>query len=455
MASLASPAPVSAIPAAPGGWPLLGHLVPFARDPVAFIGGLSGRHGLVRIRFGPYSAVAVCDHKLTQQAIRDADTYEKGGPLFDRMRELTGNGLAAAPISQHRRQRALMQPSFHRNRLPGYGEIFLKEITATTSAWRDGQILDVPAEMMEFELQATVASLFSQQLPQQLRRRLVEDLRTFEEEFLARALTPPLFDRFWPTPGCRRFYQARARLRRMVGDVVTQRKTSSEDHDDLLSPLLTAPSDPDVAPEGFAAFSDSELVDQVLTFALAAVGTSATTLSWALCMLAYHPDAQEALHAEIERVLQGAAVTYADLPRLEYTRCFIAETTRLYPAGWIFTRQVERDTTLGDYRIPAGTVVFLSPYLVHHTPGLYEGPEDFAPQRWRDSTAPMPHGAYLPFGAGPRKCIGDQLGLVSLALVLATIAARWRVEPLPDAPQPPEPNPVLRPAGLRLRIRQR
>ncbi|WP_043267754.1 cytochrome P450 [Streptomyces sp. CT34] len=437
--------PMDSIPTAPGALPLIGHLVPLLRDPLAFFTSLPSHGRLVRIRIGGFVAVVVCDQDLTRQVLREDQTFDKGGPFMDQFKEMIGDGLPVCPHSRHRRQRRLVQPVFHSGRLPGYAHVLAEQAAAVTRSWQDGQVLDVRAEMMALTARGTLATMFSDSLPSPLLRQTVGDLATVLTDLTWRALRPPSLGRL-PTPGNRRFQQSLTRLRRTIDGIIADRRASGADHGDLLSALL---STRDVETDGWG-LSDTEVTDQVVTFFVGGTETSATNLSWALHLLASHSDIRQRLYAEADRVLDGRPAVYADLPRLELARNVVTEALRLWPPVGMFTRTVTSDTRLDGHAIPADATVIYSPYLIHHRPDLYPHPDLFDPDRWRSARTP-PRDAFIPFGGGARKCIGDKFAMIFATLVLATIAARWDLRPVPDGRVRPALGTILTPRGLRMR----
>ncbi|MFF5491376.1 cytochrome P450 [Streptomyces virginiae] len=255
-----------------------------------------------------------------------------------------------------------------------------------------------------------------------------------------------------PTPGNRRYHQARADLPGVFDHIVTDRRGADTDHGDLVSMLLTA-HDSDSGPAD-QRLTDAEIIDQIITFFLVGTETSATALAWALHLLAQHPEIEKRLHAEVDAVLGGRPATHADLPRLELTGRVITETLRLWPPAWFFTRTCTADTRLGRHTVPAGTTLLYSPYLLHRQADLYPDPDRFDPDRW--TTGQPRREAFIPFGAGPRKCIGDRFATIVSTLALATITTRWRLEPLPGTRvRPTVSGPALNPKGLRMRATAR
>ncbi|MFD0413755.1 cytochrome P450 [Streptomyces sp. NPDC127108] len=442
---------VRSVPLAPRALPLVGHLIPLTRNPLGFLNSLPAHGELVRIQLGPFPLVVICDPELTRHALIDDRVFDKGGPIFDRVREVVGDhGLASCPYSAHRRLRRLAQPAFHPARLPGYAQAMSACIGEATASWRSGQVLDVPTEMMTITSKITATTLFSGALPPGELGPVLDDVKTFFDGFYRRMLMIPPLDRL-PTPGNRSHERARTRLRSAFDQIIARRRTEHVDHDDLLSALIAA-RDPE---DNRSGMSDTEISDTIVTFFLAGTETTAALLAWALDLLARHPRIEQRLHAEVDAVLDGAGATHADLPRLELTHRVITETLRLRPPGWIFTRTVTADTRLGGYLLPAGSNVVYSPYLIQHRPDLYDNPETFDPDRWDPQRPQPPRNALLPFAVGARKCIGDTFGMTESVLALATIAARWRLEHLPGQQVRPALGLALRPRKLHMRATSR
>lgn len=429
----------NSIPTAPGGLPLLGHLVPLVRDPLCLLRSLPAHGDLVRIGLGPVPAVVVCDPGLTEYVLRHDHIYDKGGPIYRRGREVLGDGLGTCSYSVHRRQRRLLQPAFGRDRIRAYAQETAEQATACTGSWRDGQILDVYSEMKQLTSAVMTATMFSDTVPDATARQAGEDLATLVNSIARRALVPPQLDRL-PTPGHRAFARARTNLRDVLGAIVTDRRCDGTDHGDLLAALLSAHDADGLGLTG------PEIADQVITFFGAGVDTSATTLAWALYLIDRHPAVADRLHREVDTVIAGRPAHHADLPKLPVTGRIITETLRMYPPGWLFTRTVTEDTDLGGYHLRAGTIIVYSPYLIHHRSDLYPGPERFDPDR------PDPaRGAFIPFGGGARKCIGNDFAVTGATLALATLTACWELHVLPGTHVRPARSTVLHPARLRMR----
>ena len=440
-------AAVNAIPVAAGAWPLLGHLAPAIRDPLAFLVSLPDRGDLVRVRLGPTSAVVVCSPALVWQVLRNDRIFDRGGFLIDRLREVLGHGVATCPHDTHRRQRRLVQPAMSRSRLPAYARTMIDHTAEVTGSWSDGRVLDVNTEMLTITSRNTLATLLGNALPDTVLHRTVGDLSTCLAAVPRRALTPPLLNRL-PTRANRRYRRARARMRHTLSTVIADRRTTGTDHGDLLSALLAA-RDPKATDQHL---SDTEVLDEVITIFIGGTETTASALAWSLHLLCHHPGIADRMRTEVDTMLAGRPPTYADLPRLELTHRVVTEALRLWPPGWVLTRTVTEDTRLGGHFLPAGSPIVYSPYVIHHRPDVYDQPDLFDPDRWLpDRAVHIPREAYIPFGDGARRCLGDNFGMIEAVLVLAAITARWRLEPIPGQGVRPALGAILRPHELRMR----
>ncbi|GHB05125.1 MULTISPECIES: cytochrome P450 [Streptomyces] len=445
-----STATTASVPLAPQRLPLLGHALPLLRDPLAFIMSLSGYRTMVRVRLGPSSAVMICDPDLTRQVFLNDRVFDKGGPIYDRIREVIGDGLSTCSYTLHRRQRRLCQPSFHPARLPGYGAVFAQAAELKARSWRDGDVLDITQEMMTLTTRATMQTMFSGALPEETMRRALADTATIVSAFFRRMMTPALL-RQVPTPQKRRYDRARKRLSDTIAQIIAERRADPTDHADLLSALVGAVDEE--SEDGRKQLSDGELADEALTFFLGGMETTAITLAWALHLLATDPDVQHRLQVETDNVLKGEKLDPAHLPSLGLAGRVVTETLRLYPPAWMMTRTVRQDAELGGVRLKAGSTLVLSPYLLHRRPDLYTEPDRFDPDRWLD--AQPDRATYIPFGAGPRKCIGDQFALTEAILALTAIVARWELTPVGDKPFRPKVETSLSSRGLSLRLGER
>ncbi|MEU0403754.1 cytochrome P450 [Streptomyces sp. NPDC006197] len=433
---------------APGALPVLGHGLRLARDPLAFLSSLPTHGDVVWIGLGPHRVLMVCDPVLTRQVLLDMRTFDKGGPFFDRIGEAVGDGVGTCPAGEHPRLRRRCQPSFHSGRMPAYAQVMADSAAQVTAAWKDGEVIDVGRQTDLLATCTLVRAMFSAAPNERLHEEAIEDVTVVLRGILRRTFLPEVLNRV-PLPANRCYERALARLRERVSGIVAARRADPADHADLLSALLT-PDDP-AHPQPGPPLTEQEVADQVMTFFIAGTRTTAATLAWAMYALATHPREQTGVQEEADQYLAGQAADQALPSTLAVTERVITETLRLYSPGWLMTRLVTRDTVIGHTPVPAGTMVALSPWIIHHRPDLHPQPERFDTDRW---VTPPAREAFLPFGAGARKCIGDRFALTQVTVALTHIASRWRLAP---AGRPPQvvPGAALFPRGMRLQVHAR
>ena len=372
-----------------------------------------------------------------------ADTTK--GPGVQLTRGLLGNGLLTSEGETHRRARRLVAPAFSPRRLAGYTDTFARCAQAHSEGWRDGQAVDMHHEMAALTLEIVGRTLLgldlSAQAPQ-VRAGLESALAQFSGDGFAipgrrrlgrlvgRSRSQPVLD---DRPG--------AGVHQLIRDIVDERRRSpTSDRGDVISALLAASAEPD-------GLSADEVHDNVMTLLMAGHETTANALSWTMDLLGRHPEVRLRLEAEVDG-LGGELPTVQDLPGLTYTRAVISEAIRLYPPAWIIGRSTATPLELGGWHVPAGSVVAVSPLLLHHDPRWFPDPEVFDPDRWLDGRRDLvPRHAYLPFGTGPRACIGEQFAWMEATTVLAVLTQSWTAEPeLARAPSG-QYRVTLRPAG--------
>lgn len=431
---------------APGIFPFLGHGIALYRRPLAFLNSLPARGDLVEIRLGPQRAWMVCHPELVHRMLGDARTFDKGGPLFERLRVLMGDGVVTSRHQEHRRQRRLLQPAFLPSRLADQGELMAEEAAAVCRDWRAGQEVDVSAAMMALSTRVISRALFSDSLDAATAAEVRHCLTAIVRGLFVRTVVPVDAMFRVPTPANRRYRRAVKRVHAIVGTVIAERRRGTP-RADLLGTLLEASQTAGSAPS----ITEQEVHDHLVSLLLAGSESTALCLASVFSLLAQHPGAERRLHREVDAVLAGRRRPGPDdLPRLVHTRCVVTETLRHAPPGWLFTRVTTRDTELAGRRLPRGATVVYSPYLLHHDPASFPDPDRFLPERWLPGqcAAAAPHGAMLPFATGSRKCIGDAFAMTETTVALATIAARWRLIHPPGPVAPPRPGATLGPRSL-------
>jgi cytochrome P450 len=424
---------------APGRLPVLGHVVPLRRAPLEFLTSLSQHGDLVKIGLGRQPAYMVCHQDLVTQVLRDPRTFDWGGPFYDKTKLLMGNTLGNCPYRDHKRLRRLAQPSFRLNRIASYSSVMREELEAEMDTWRPGAVVEVNDALHAATARVGAKVLLSTNIGGDAMEAILSDLPIVMEGMYKRVVAPwgALFK--LPTPDNRRFESARTRLRELVNRIIAEYRSAGADNGDLMSGLMSARDE-----ETGDALTDVEVHDMVMNFLAAATETTATALCWALYLLDKHPECEQRLHEEVDRLVGDRPLGHDDLPTLKYTNQVITEVLRMYPPGWMMTRIVSEETELAGQRLPAGTILIYSSYALQRDPRLFDDPERFDPDRWLPERAKqVPAGAMVPFGSGSRKCIGDNFAMMETVLSLAEIAARWRLRLVPGTRVRAEPRALV------------
>ncbi|MET9827792.1 cytochrome P450 [Streptomyces sp. NPDC006385] len=432
---------------APGIFPFLGHGIALFRQPLAFLNSLPAHGDLVELRLGPQRAWLVCHPELTHEVLKDSRTFDKGGPLFDRLGTLMGDGLVTCRHQTHRNKRRLVQPAFRPSHVAAYTELITDEVESVCRAWAPGQEVPVSEAMMALTTRVISRVLLSDSLDDATSAEVRDCLTVIVRGLFVRTVVPVDAPFRLPTPANRRYRRAVTRLHAVIDAAIAERRRGASCHDDVLETLLAAARG-EVAG---AALTDQDVHDHLITLLLTGVEAPALCLADALSLLARHPEAERRLHAELDAVLAGGRRPGPeDLPHLVYTRCVVSETLRHTSPGWIFTRVATKETELAGCRLPRGATVLYSPYLLHHDPSSFPDPERFLPDRWLPGRVTAgQRRAMMPFSAGSRKCLGDEFSMVEATLALATIAGRWRLRHLPGhVERTPRPAITLGPRSL-------
>jgi len=375
------------------------------------------------------------------------------GRGVQRLKRILGDGLLSSEEPLHLRQRQLMQPAFHRERITGYGRQMVAATAGHIARWQAGTTLDIHAEMTDLTLAIAAQTLFSADVgrdAETIRAALSTVMQAFPTSL---SRFSELLDLFPMLPVTRNFLSARAALDGVIYGMIAARRGgtgSAAEPDDLLAMLLAAR-------DGAEVMDDRQVRDEALTLFMAGHETTANALTWAWYLLARHPHVAERLAREVDDVLGGRLPEPDDVPRLRYTRDVLSETLRLYPPAWIVGRRAMRATSIGNQAVPAGSVVLASQFVTHRNYRYWSEPDAFRPERW--STDGPPHRfAFFPFGGGSRRCIGEAFAWMEGVLLLATIAQRFALAPADPSAADVDVDPLitLRPrSAIRLRIAAR
>src|SRR5215218_4797704 len=443
----------AAAPGPKGFWPV-GHVVQFRRDPLALLTRVAREYGDVARFLAATQTIYLLNHPdyIRDVLVTHHARFKKGRAL-QRAKRLLGEGLLTSEGEFWRRQRRLAQPAFHRQRINSYAETMVAYAEKTSARWRDGETLDVSAEMMRLTLAVVGKTLFDADVESdadEVGAALTEVMSLFGYLMLPFA---ELLEKL-PLPPRRRFERARARLDAVIYRIIEERRREGRDRGDLLSTLLHA-----VDEEGDrTGMTDEQLRDEVMTIFLAGHETTANALAWTWYLLSQNREVEARLHAELDEVLAGRPPTAEDLPRLRYTEMVFAESMRLYPPAWILGRRALEEFEVGGHLIPRGGLVILSPYVMQRDPRYFPDPEQFDPERFTpEAKASRPQFSYFPFGGGPRRCVGEGFAWMEAVLILAALARRWRLRLAPGVVVRTEPRITLRPGkgGILMRTEER
>jgi len=419
------------LPPGPRSSSLLGVVPEFARNPLRVVTQAVRDYGDCVLLPGPFGRNVYLLNQpelIHEVLVTQVNKIEKPEPLKWIFRSSFGNGLFFSEGAFWRRQRKLAQPAFHHKRLQVYAEGMTRRAHQLLATWKDGQLRDIRKDMSTTTLNVVVDALFQSRVEDDtdcIYQALHELGGILEQQGIANPLLALVPD--WaPLPLMRRRRRATGALDAIVYRFIQEHRAAKTDTGDLLSMLMLAED------EDGQRMSDKQLHDEVMTIFIAGHETTALALTWALTLLAQSPGVEQKLHAELDTVLNGRLPTMVDLPNLPYAEMVIKETLRLYPISWLILRQATADLQLGPYHVPKGHQIWISPYTMHRHPHYFDTPELFQPERFgpeadQDLESRLPRFAYMPFGGGPRICIGNMFALIEARLVLVTIAQRYRL----------------------------
>jgi cytochrome P450 len=403
------------------------------RDPLRFVLDNASKHGdFIHYPLGLWEVFQVNHPAIIKHILQDNHrNYSKNTIQYNTLSQVTGRGLLTSDGPLWLRQRRLMQPAFHRRRLHTYGEVIATATAAMLSRWDEtingNKPLDVDAEMMQVALEIVGKVFFNLDLRHEA-HEMTEGVLEMLAYVVYRSQTPIAPPLSWPTGRNRRYRAAMGKLEEVVYGTIAERRQSEVDYGDVLSMMLAAQDEETGEP-----MTDIQIRDEMVTLLIAGHETVASALTWAWYLLALNPQARRAMESEIDQVLNGRPPTVDDLPDLPYTRGVFNESLRLYPPAWLITRRALNTDTMGDAVIPPKALIIMNPYVIHRHPAYWPDPAEFDPSRYDpDVVSSRPRFAYIPFGGGPRLCIGDGFALMEGPLILATVAQRFHLDLEPE-----------------------
>jgi cytochrome P450 len=391
-------------------------------------------------RIGPRTLLFISHPEFIEQVLVTENRKFIKHYALRLLRPTLGDGLLTSDGDFWLRQRRLMQPAFLKQRVESYGPIIVNLTQKMLSTWRSGEMRDLHADMMQLALSIVSKALLDVDAGEQahgVSSAVDWIMRDFNSRFQSAVPLP-----FWfPAPRNFELKRQVRRLEAVIQQIINERRADDRDHGDLLSVLVHARDEQDQT-----GMTDRQLRDELMTLFLAGHETTANLLSWTWYLLARHADVAAKVRRELETVLAGRTPSAADVPNLTFTEQVLLESMRLFPPAYALGRESVEECTIGGYRIPAGSTVIMSQYVMHRHPTYFNRPDEFDPDRWSNGLLRrLPKYAYFPFGAGPRMCIGNTFAMLEAMLVVATVVPRFEFALAPHRPVAPFPSVTLRP----------
>jgi cytochrome P450 len=427
----------------PRGKPVIGSLPDFRRSMVqALMDGWREYGDVVRFR-GPISLISIAHPDHVQYILRDnAANYHHADFEIKKLQPTFRNGLVTSQGEFWARQRKMMQPTFHRERVDSFATMMADTTAATLDRWRgfqDGRPVDMRVEMQRLTLQILTNAVFSSDWADEAEKIITAV--TIANEYTNKRLLSPVDPPEWaPLPSVKEFAQVRQLVDDLVYGLIADRR-KSEPKDDILSLLLDARDD-----EG-KGMSDLELHDELISLIFAGHETVSVCLTWTWYHLSKDPGVAQKVRDEVDETIGDRPPTLEDVRQMQYIWQVLQEALRMYPPIWVIPRTPLTTDEVDGYRLEPGDMLFISPYVVHRHTGFYDNPESFDPDRIaRENTTNWHRYQYIPFGGGPRKCIGHEFAMLEMTIIVAMVTQLYRLDLVPGHPVVPKPMVTLRPA---------
>jgi cytochrome P450 len=410
---------LSSVPTAPRRLPGIGHLAELVFRPLDFVCSLRNYGDVVKIYLGKTPAIVVNSTDLIRRIFATESNAFKRGKVNQKLQAFLGQGLATSDDPLHHKQRQIMQPAFQHDKMGNYIGIMRELTKKWASSRKPGRHMVLEKSLRELVFRIITNSLIQVNFANSAAEELAVTGSIISKEIFWHLIMPDWFNRL-STKGNQRLRAAGHRLRITAEQVITIYKTTKPDSHDLLSMLLMARD-----PETNTTLSQEELIDQITTIIFAGSETTSNALICFFYEIAKHQEIQQQLFHELDKVLAGRPIEVSDIPNLVYLRNVIHESLRLFPPGWLLTRQTIREVQLSKFAIPPGTEILISPYSVHRDPTIFHNPLTFDPNRWERDNKKLMRNAFIPFANGPHLCIGNHFSLTSITVIIATAMSQW------------------------------
>ncbi len=446
--------PMGSAPPGPKGHKIVGSLPEFRKDPLTFLLQATEKYGdIVSLRFGIVQGWLINHPDYIKQILQDNHkNYSKETRGFITLRQFLGMGLLTADGDTWLKHRRIAQPAFHRQKIVDLSNTMVRCAEDTAKVWDNlaaqGKAVDISDEMMQLTLRIIGETMLSTDVSNKA-DSIGKAVDIVLREAIYRIQFPFSIPMSLPIKRNRELAHAMKTLNGVVFRMIEERRKSKNPPNDLLTMLLNARDE--TTGEGM---NDQQLRDEVMTIFLAGHETTANALSWTFYLLSKYPEVARKLRAELAEKLGGHTPTAEDVPHLKYTTMVLEEALRLFPPAWIMTRAPRDTDVIGGYQLKPGTYTFISPWVTHRNPLLWDNPEGFEPERFSPEKAASHHRfAYFPFGGGPRICIGNYFAMMEATLILAVLMPRFRPDLMPGFPVTMEPMITLRPKeGIWMKI---
>lgn len=410
------------------------------RDPLNTLTHLARTYGdFVHVGLGPYHIYLLNHpHLLHQMLVRQADIMHKPRSLSRPVADFLGHGLLVSHGTLWQHQRRLIQPAFHHRQVHQYGQVMVDCILQQLETWQPDDVFDIDHEFMKMTLQMVTRALFHDEI--QDTDSVAEAVKILQRISYQQGQDPLGIPTWVPLPDHLLKQRVMKQLDKLVFRMIQARRAAGAHGDDLLSTLINA-ADGHGTP-----LTDQQIRDEVMTLLLAGHESTANAMTWTWYLLAQHPHASARLMEELDAVLRGRPPAIEDLRHLPYNAMIIKEALRLYPPAWALPRENIADTTIDGYHIRKGALLLGVPYVIQRDPRYFEDPDQFLPERFADNAERhLPQHVYMPFGGGPRFCVGNTFALTAMQLALATIHQRFHLSLVADQAIVLDPLLTLRP----------
>ncbi|MFW5966101.1 MAG: cytochrome P450 [Persicimonas sp.] len=443
-------------PPGPTGLEVASWLSHARRDTFGAFASLAREYGdVARCPLLPGHALYLCSSpEAAKHVLQDNHRGYKKAVTYDYLEPVVGKGLLTSHGDLWLRQRRLVAPMFHRKRVRTYLETMAESTAQMLDDWAqldDDDTIDVAEQMSQLTLSVAGKILFNRDIGRDS-DWIGESMLLLFRDINQRILSLFSLPRAIPTPHNRRVQKALDDLEDLVYGMIEERRGRADQFDDLLSTFMLAEDE-----ETGERMSDEEIRDEIMTFMIAGHDTTSNLLAWALYLLSKHPGTRARLESEIDDVLEARVPDIDEVRSLDFLEQVVDETLRLYPPAWTIEREPIEDDVIAGYHIPAGSIVAVGPYFVHHNPRVWENPEGFDPDRFGpDAERPDHRYAHFPFGGGPRMCVGADFAILEAKIILAAITRNFRLDLVPFQKVEPEATVTLYPKdGIEMTLRPR